>query len=101
MKSPTGYHARPNPPQSDPEPSETALESKSGRTNGFTVGLAKLWHWIVLGYLGVMFVVVMTQPAEVTLNALIATGQVIAALIVASLVSGWLSAAMVRGVASA
>ncbi len=62
------------------------------------VGLAKLWHWIVLGYLGVMFVVVMTQPADVTFNALIASGKVLAALIVASLVSGWLSAAMVRGV---
>jgi small-conductance mechanosensitive channel len=62
------------------------------------VELAKLWHWIVLGYLGVMFVVVMTQPAEVTFNALIASGKVLAALIVASLLSGWLSAAMVRGV---
>lgn len=58
----------------------------------------QVWHWIVLGYLGIMFVVVMTQPADVTLNALVASGKVIAAVIFASLISGWLSAAMVRGV---
>lgn len=65
---------------------------------GFLVGLAKLWHWFALAYLGVMFVVVMTEPANVTFDALMASGKVLAALIVASLVSGWLSAAMVRGV---
>jgi small-conductance mechanosensitive channel len=75
------------------------IAPKQGWSNGLMAGLASLWHWIVLGYLALMFVVVMTQPADMTLNALIASGQVIAALIVASLVSGWLSAATVRGVA--
>ena len=41
----------------------------------------------------------MTQPAEVTLNALAASGKIFAALVVASLASGWLSAATIRGVA--
>jgi len=86
-------------PRISTEPDETVLATKPGWANGFMVGLAKLWHWIVLGYLAVMFVVVMTQPANVTLNALIASGKIIAALVVASLVSGWLSAAMARGVA--
>jgi len=85
-------------PQPNAGLDEDALAPKMGWTNGLMVGLAKLWNWIVLGYLGVMFVVVMTQPAEVTFNALIASGKVLAALIVASLLSGWLSAAMVRGV---
>lgn len=84
--------------QSDAGSDENTLRPKPGWTNGMIAGLAKLWHWIVLFYLGVMFVVVMTQSADVTLNALIASGKVLAALIVASLVSGWLSAAMVRGV---
>ncbi|MFK8042967.1 mechanosensitive ion channel domain-containing protein [Congregibacter sp.] len=72
--------------------------SKTGLADGLMVGLAKLWHLIVLGYLGAMFVVLMTQPAEVTLAALVASGKVLAALIVASLASGWLSTAMMRGV---
>jgi len=70
---------------------------KLGWTDRFMVGLAKIWHLIVLVYLGAMFVVVMTQPARVTLEALVASGKVLAALIVASLASGWLSAAMIRG----
>ncbi|AXI44250.1 mechanosensitive ion channel domain-containing protein [Sulfitobacter sp. SK011] len=84
--------------QPDTEADEIAFTSNPGRANGLMVGLAKLWHWIVLAYLSAMFVVVMTQPADMTFNALLASGKVLAALIVASLVSGWLSSAMVRGV---
>ncbi len=86
------------PPGLDPGAGENITAPKQGWATGLVVGLAQVWHWIVLGYLGVMFVVVMTEPADVTLNALTASGKVLAALIVASLVSGWLSAAMVRGV---
>lgn len=73
--------------------------SKSGWAHGLMVSLANTWHWIVLGYLSAMFLVVMTQPADVTLNALVASGKILAALVVSSLVSGWLSEAMTRGVA--
>ena len=90
-------------PVDDPAHSVAKLDadgstSKPELDNGLKANLAKLWHWIVLGYLTVMFVVVMTQPANVTFNALFASGKVLAAFIVASLASGWLSAAMVRGV---
>lgn len=72
--------------------------SKPGLAQRLIVALARIWHWIVLVYLGVMFLVVMTQSANVTLNALIASGKILAVLVFASLVSGWLSAAMARGV---
>lgn len=85
--------------QTELEASENSPETKLGWVNGLIVGLANFWHWVVLGYLGAMFLVVMTQPAEVTLNALIASGKILAALVVASLATGWLSAVMSRGVA--
>ncbi len=87
------------PGHTSAEPGETSGAPKPGWANSLMFGLAKLWHWIVLGYLGVMFLVVMTQPADVTLSALIGSGKILAALVVASLVSGWLSVAMARGVA--
>lgn len=67
-------------------------------TDRVVIGFAKTWHLIVLTYLAIMFFVVMTQPADVTLNALVASGKVLAALIAASLISGWLSGATLRGV---
>ena len=85
--------------QTEADAGEDAPGSKVGWVNGLIAGLARSWHWIALGYLGAMFLVVMTQPAEVTLKALIASGKIFAALVVASLLSGWLSAAMNRGVA--
>lgn len=86
-------------PQADVQAIEQAHAPRSGLANSLIITLARAWHWIVLTYLSVMFIVVMTQPADVTLNALIASGKIIAALVAASLVSGWLSAVMTRGVA--
>lgn len=86
-------------PLEDAETGEQSRAPRSGLANGLMVALSRTWHWIVLTYLGVMFIVVMTQPADATFNALIASGKIVAALVVASLVSGWLSLAMNRGVA--
>lgn len=83
----------------DDQSGRQSYASKSGWAHGLMVSLANTWHWIVLGYLSAMFLVVMTQPADVTLNALVASGKILAALVVSSLVSGWLSEAMTRGVA--
>jgi small-conductance mechanosensitive channel len=85
--------------KTETDASEGVPGAKVGWVNGLIYGLAKLWHWIALGYLGAMFLVVMTQPADVTLNALIASGKIFAALVLASLLSGWLSAMTSRGVA--
>ena len=80
-------------------PDDNAIAAKRGWAAGLMAGLAHVWHWIVLAYLTAMFIVVMTQAADVTLNALVGSGKVLAALILATLVSGWLAAATVRGVA--
>nr|WP_157044662.1 mechanosensitive ion channel domain-containing protein [Roseobacter sp. GAI101] len=61
-------------------------------------GLAQIWHWFALIYIAVMFIVVMTQPADVTLNALVASGKVLAALIIAALISGWLARTVQNGI---
>ena len=61
-------------------------------------GLAQIWHWFALIYIAVMFIVVMTQPADVTLNAFVASGKVLAALIIAALISGWLARTVQNGI---
>ena len=61
-------------------------------------GLAGIWHWFALAYIAVMFIVVMTQPAEVTLNAIVGSGKILAAIIIAALLSGWLAQAVHRGI---
>jgi small-conductance mechanosensitive channel len=61
--------------------------------------LAAVWHWFALGYLGIMFFIVMTQPAERTLAAILGSGKILAAVIVATLLSGWLARAVGRGIA--
>ena len=61
-------------------------------------GLASVWHWFALIYIGVMFIVLMTQPADVTVNALVGSGKILAAIIIAALISGWLARAVQRGI---
>ena len=68
------------------------------RARNFLRGLASIWHWFALTYLAVMFVVVMTQPSETTLNALLGSGQILVAVVVATLISGWLAMAIRRGI---
>ena len=60
--------------------------------------LAQAWHWFALAYLGIMFVVVTTQSADVTFNALTGSGKIVLAVMVATLLSGWLAQTVSRGV---
>ena len=60
--------------------------------------LAAGWHWFALAYLALMFVVVMTQPAQTTFNALIGSGKILLAIMFATLMSGWLANSVARGV---
>lgn len=62
------------------------------------MGLAGVWHWAALAYIAGMFIVVMTQSAEVTLDAIVGSGKILAAIIVAALLSGWLASAVQRGI---
>lgn len=77
---------------------DTEAETRRGWISNLLRGLASIWHWFVLGYLAAMFVVVMTQPGETTLNALIGSGKILAAIIIAALISGWLAQAIRRGI---
>ncbi len=74
------------------------VKPRRGWVSNLLRGVASFWHWFVLGYLAVMFIVVMTQPGETTLNALIGSGKILAAIIVAALISGWLARAIRRGI---
>ncbi len=87
-------------PQLAVSPAEQPIidDRKHGVTMRLLRGLAALWHWAVLGYIAAMFIVVMTQPADVTLNALIGSGKILAAIIVAALLSGLLARAVHRGI---
>ncbi len=70
--------------------------------HGFVVrtlrGFAQVWHWGAMIYIAAMFIVVMTQPADVTLNALVGSGKILLAIIIAALISGWLARAVQRGI---
>jgi len=85
-------------PDTEAFPDLLAPVAKRGWASSLAIGFSRVWHWVALAYLSVMFVVVMTQSANVTFGALVGSGKVLAALIVASLVSGWLSAITVGGV---
>lgn len=76
----------------------TIVEPRRGPASNLLHGLASIWHWFALTYLAVMFIVVMTRPAETTLNALKGSGQILIAVVVATLVSRWLATAIRRGI---
>jgi small-conductance mechanosensitive channel len=61
--------------------------------------LAVIWHWLALAYLGAMFAIVMTQPADRTLAAITGSAKILGAVILATLISGWLARAVGRGIA--
>ncbi|XDA96476.1 mechanosensitive ion channel domain-containing protein [Sulfitobacter sp. LCG007] len=60
--------------------------------------LGRYWHWAALAYLAGMFLVVMTQPADVTYAALVGLGKILVAGVIAALLSGWLARAIARGI---
>ncbi len=94
-----GWLAGSDTDKSEAETDPEAPAARQSLAQALMGALAKSWHWLVLSYLGGMFIVVMTQPADVTFNALVGSGKILAALVLASLVSGWLSEATARGVA--
>ncbi|MBW4963597.1 mechanosensitive ion channel domain-containing protein [Sulfitobacter sp. CW3] len=79
----------------DPAPVQERKDSVAMRV---LRALAGVWHWVVLGYIAAMFIVVMTQSGDVTWNAIEGSGKVLAAIIVAALLSGVLTRAVHRGI---
>lgn len=68
------------------------------RKRGALTYLAKHWHWPALGYLLVMFVIVLLSPGNAVLQTFLASGQVLVVGLLGFSVAGFLSRAMVRGV---
>lgn len=66
--------------------------------HGFVGGIMAHWHWLALGYLAFMFIAVMTQRTSVVFGYLAGTGKIVLAVVIASLVTGALSATMKQGV---
>ncbi|WP_242665625.1 mechanosensitive ion channel domain-containing protein [Limimaricola soesokkakensis] len=66
---------------------------------GGTLGtLTRTWHWFALAYLGFMFVVVISRSADVVAGYLIASGKVLAAALIGSLIIGAIGRALRHGV---
>ena len=60
--------------------------------------LAQRWHWFALAYLTGMFVLAMTQPSDRVFNVLIGSGEILTAMIAASLLSRLLAGIVVKGI---
>ncbi|MCR9126733.1 MAG: mechanosensitive ion channel [Rhodobacteraceae bacterium] len=72
------------------DPADGATETAPGtpdhqRPGGFLGTLIRSWHWFLLAYLAFMFFVVVLRPTRVVVDHLTASGQVLAAAILGSL----------------
>lgn len=74
-----------------------AVDSPS-RRRGILYALATHWHWPVLAYLFVMFVVVLVRPGDAAFRAFVASGQVVLIGLIGIFISGVITRAMIRGV---
>ncbi|KMK65636.1 mechanosensitive ion channel domain-containing protein [Puniceibacterium sp. IMCC21224] len=68
------------------------------KLHGFVGGIMMHWHWLALVYLAFMFIAVMSQPTEVVFGYLAASGKILLAVLIASLITGALSSSMRNGV---
>ncbi|MCP1170524.1 mechanosensitive ion channel domain-containing protein [Limimaricola litoreus] len=60
--------------------------------------LTRTWHWFALAYLAFMFVMVISRPADVVAGYLIASGKVLAAALIGSLIIGMIGRALRHGI---
>jgi moderate conductance mechanosensitive channel len=68
------------------------------RLGGILGTLTRTWHWFTLAYLGFMFVVVISRPADVVADYVFASSKVLAAALIGSLVVGAIGRAVKQGV---
>ncbi|SFE46859.1 mechanosensitive ion channel domain-containing protein [Roseivivax sediminis] len=68
------------------------------KPTGILGSLIRLWHWFMLAYLAVVFVIVMTRPAEVVFATLTASGKIAAAILLGSVIVGAFGRASKNGV---
>jgi len=74
------------------------LVSRTSGTGGVLPVLARYWHVPVLAYLFVLFLVVIIWPEDVLGTMLLATGKIVAAVVLGIIVAGLLSRLILRGV---
>lgn len=74
----------------DPETGHP-LPDGTGHNPGVMVSLARNWYWFALAYLVFMFVTVLSRSSSAVAGTLVASGKIAAALIVASMLFGYLS----------
>ncbi|MEX1234048.1 MAG: mechanosensitive ion channel domain-containing protein [Roseovarius sp.] len=85
------------PGSSDSYAIDTAPLQRSRAASAGAV-LARHWHWPVMVYLLVMFVIVMLRPGDAVFQTFLASGQVLAIGLLGFMVAGFISRLMVRGV---
>jgi hypothetical protein len=75
----------------------TALETHK-QMSGILGTLIRTWHWFTLAYLGFMVLVVISRPADVVAAYLLASGKVLAAALIGSLIVGAIGRGVRHGV---
>ena len=73
-------------------------ESDLQRLGGMLGTLTRMWHWFALVYLAFMFVVVISRPANVVADYVLASSKVLAVALVGSLIIGAIGRALRHGV---
>ena len=68
------------------------------KPSGVLGSLIRLWHWFMLAYLAVMFVIIMTRPADVVFSTLLASGKIALAVLVGSMIVGAFGRAAKNGI---
>ena len=82
----------------EPETEEAAARSEKYRLRGVFGTLVRSWHWFALIYLAVMFTVIVSSPTEVVISYVIASGKILLAVLLGSMVVGAIGQAMSRGI---
>ncbi|ETX13976.1 small mechanosensitive ion channel protein MscS [Roseivivax halodurans JCM 10272] len=68
------------------------------KPGGIVGSFIRLWHWFMLAYLAVMFVIIMTRPADVVFATLAASGKIALAILIGSMIVGAFGRAAKNGI---
>ncbi|WP_422072196.1 mechanosensitive ion channel domain-containing protein [Tranquillimonas rosea] len=90
--------SEPEPGEADPEADAEETLKPPRRRTGPAATLAQAWHWLALGYLAVMMVIVLSRPTRVVFDALWGSAKVVLVLFVGVALSGMLARAIARGI---
>ena len=80
------------------ETDDAPKQSEKYRLRGVFGTLVRSWHWFALIYLAVMFTVIVSSPSDVVVSYLAASGKVLLAVLVGSMIVSVIGQAMLRGI---